>query len=676
MVKFLLILPGLPRKNKMRRQTIFVVLFFAFTCVSYSQTVNREVLSARLTGYKIDATLDPVKKTVTGKMEAYWVNNSTDNVPDLQMHMYLNAFRSNKTTFYKESGIFNKSEKIDFGYIEINSFTDIYGNELKPLTSYISPDDGNPEDMTVLRIALPEPVRPGDTIYIIVDFESKLPALTHRTGFNDDFFFVGQWFPKFGVYESAGMRFATKGGWNCHQFHYNSEFYANHSVYDVKITVPEEYVVGSGGVLLNEAISDGEGKNKTLTYRAEDIVDFAWTAWPGYSVYADTWNHVAITFLAPPERKDQVDRQLTAVKNALEYLTEKVGPYPWTHLTFVDPPSKGQGAGGMEYTTIFTSQSANRIPESFHIPELVTVHEFGHAYFMGILASNEFEEPWLDEGVNTFWEQRIIDHYYGENSGVLDHPLLKISDKSYSRLSYVSSEGRQLVSNREYSWNYPRDTYGMMSYFKTANILYTLMGIIGEETTDEVFREYYKRWAFRHPSGYDFIEVVNEVVTRVHGNKFGPDLNWFFDQTLFGTGLVDYKVLRFLNTRVPSFKGMKIENDSLVLESDYSKKDTLYKSTVQLERLGDVMLPVDVQIHFDNNNTIMETWDGKARYKDFIYTGTGKVDWVKIDPEYKIRMDVNFINNSYTNIPDQIPVRSFTHKFIAFMQFFINFISL
>ena len=169
------------------------------------------------------------------------------------------------------------------------------------------------------------------------------------------------------------MRYATKGGWNCHQFHANSEFYSNHSVYDVKITLPKKYVVGTGGLLLNE--TDAGDGNKTLIYRAEDIVDFAWTAWPGYVVFKDEWNHVKITLLLPAGRENQSERQLKAVKNSLEYFTENVGPFPWPYLTFVDPPKKGDGAGGMEYTTLFTSASFSGVPEYLHLPEVVTIHE-------------------------------------------------------------------------------------------------------------------------------------------------------------------------------------------------------------------------------------------------------------------------------------------------------------
>jgi hypothetical protein len=656
--------------NRVIALIIFLALFFN---KGSAQIVNSSPLSQRVTGYKMDVELDPVTKTVSGTMEAYWVNISTDKVPDIQLHMYLNAFRSNKSTFNNESGRSPGSSKDDAGWVEIKSMTDRKGNDLTQHMAFISPDDGNKDDMTVLSVIMPEPVAPKDTVFLNIKFKSKLPSHIRRTGYSDDFFFIAQWFPKFGVYELTGMRYAVKAGWNCHQFHANSEFYSNYSVYDVNITVPEKFIVGSGGMLLDEK-KTGDGK-KILKYRAEDIVDFAWTAWPGYAVATDQWKHVKITFLYPPERKDQVTRQLTAVKNALEYFSENVGPFPWPHLTFVDPPSKGAGAGGMEYTTIFTSESATGLPGYIHLPEMVTIHEFGHAYFMGILASNEFEEPWLDEGVNSFLEERIVDHYYGAG-GMIDHPWLKIGDESLARASYISSGSNKVVTNGEFSWNYPHGTYGMMSYMKTATWLYTVMGIIGEDATNEVFREYYREWSFKHPSGKDFIAVFNKVVPKIYGDKFGPDMNWYFDQVTYGTGICDYRVARFYNSRNTDFEGVIINGDSIDYRKNLFKNDTIFTSTVELERLGEITLPVEVLVHFDNGVHILENWDGKSRYKDYSYNGKRKIDWVKVDPDYKIKMDVNYINNSMTLEPDRKPVRRITDKLIGFMQFFISFISL
>jgi hypothetical protein len=637
-----------------------------------SQIINKKPLSTRQTYYKINAELDVSKKIVKCEMEAYWVNKSFDFVPDVQMHLYMNAFRSNKTTFNIESGLTGKLKESEIGSIDIKSIEDRNGLDLIPHMQYISPDDGNKDDRTVLKITLPEEAGPGDTVFLNITFETKLPSTIIRTGYKDNYYFVAQWFPKFGVYETPGMRYATSGTWNCHQFHSNSEFYSNHSVYDVNITIPKEYIVGSGGLLLDEKVkSDG---TKTLKYRAEDIVDFAWTAWPGYSVFTDNWRDIRITLLLPPERMEQVERQFIAVKNSLEYFSKNVGPYPWPYLTFVDPPSKGEGAGGMEYTTLFTSGSSYKMPGFIHLPEMTTIHEFGHAYFMGILASNEFEEPWLDEGVNSFWEERIADHYYGENSGFINHPWLKISDKSLSRLLYVNSASRQVVSNAEYSWNYPHGTYSMMSYMKTASWLYTFMGITGEETTNEVFREYYRKWAFRYPSGKDFIDVVNDVVKRKNGPNSGTNMDWFFNETLYGTGICDYKVSDFRNERRIIPEGSLKTDDTT--ESETRHSHLKYKAVVELERTGEVKLPVEVLVHFDNGEEVKESWDGKSRYKDYAYIGNRRIQWVKIDPEFKIRMDVNYINNSMTAKPDHVPVRRLTNKLITLLQILISSVSL
>jgi hypothetical protein len=660
----------------MKRTSILVIGVFFIIHALQAQIINKVPLSERITGYKMDVKLDTGVKTVSGNMEAFWVNKSPDTVPDIRMHLYMNAFRSNRTTFYTESGnsdweVSPGEKDIDLGWIEIKSFENNKGVDLMPAIEYISPDDGNKEDRTVLRVMLPDPAMPGDTVFVNVNFETKLPSHIRRTGYTNDFYFVAQWFPKFGVYEPAGMRYASKGGWNCHQFHANSEFYSDHSVYDVTVTLPSDYVTGSGGILISESVNE---ESKIQVFRAEDIVDFAWTAWPGYAVFKDKWNHVNITLLIPKDRIKQVDRQFTAIKHALEYLTENVGPYPWPHLTFVDPPSIGSRAGGMEYTTLFTSESSYFMPSFFHMPEMVTVHEFGHAYFMGILASNEFEEPWLDEGVNSYWEERIMDHYYGSNSGLMNHKLFKVSDKTSARLAYTMSSARQTISNNEYSWNYPHGTYGMMAYQKTATWLHTLTGIVGEETMDNVFREYYRKWAFKHPSGKDFVNVVNEVVKKEHGEEFGPDMNWFFDQTLYGTGICDYKVSGIFNRKYHKPTG-KADNTDPIKEI-WPHTDSLYTATAQLERTGDVMLPVDVLIHFTNGDEILEKWNGKERYKDFVYTGYREIQWVKIDPDFKIKMDVNYNNNSMTEKPDRKPLHRLINKMIAFIQFYLSVILL
>jgi hypothetical protein len=212
-----------------------------------------------------------------------------------------------------------------------------------------------------------------------------------------------------------------------------------------------------------------------------------------------------------------------------------------------------------------------------------------------------------------------------------------------------------------------------MSYLKTATWLYTLMGLIGEKTMDDAFKEYYRKWAFRHPSGKDFTDVVNEVVTREHGQKFGPDMNWFFNETLYGTAVCDYKVSGIKNYMFHKPEGQFDKTDTLKGEAG---TDSLYNSVAQLERSGDMTLPVDVLVHFDNGDEVLEKWDGISRVRDYTYTGHRRIEWVKIDPEFKNRMDVNFINNSMTTKPDNIPIRRLKTKFTAFIEFLMNIISI
>jgi hypothetical protein len=378
----------------------------------------------------------------------------------------------------------------------------------------------------------------------------------------------------------------------------------------------------------------------------------------------------------PPGRDDQIERQIGAVKNALEYFTNHIGPYPWPHLTLVDPPAKGGGAGGMEYTTIFTSGSTTGIPEFMLLPEMVTVHEFGHSYFMGILATNEFEEPWMDEGMNSYWETRVMDHYWGPDKGVVNHKRFWLSDKTMQRIPYVKSSDNMVIDNTPFSWSYPHGTYGMMSYSKVATWLNTMEGLLGTDTMDEIFREFYREWGFKHPVTQDFIDVANRVVKDREGDRFGEGMDWFFEQTLFGSGICDYKLDGISNSKIRSFKGVVKSDSGNVLLQNKTLNDSIYISIVRVQRLGEVMLPVEILVHFDNGTELLEFWDGKARYFDLEYEGTSRIEWAKIDPEVKLSMDINLVNNSYAVDPDHTPVKRVIRRFATYLLFFTQLISL
>lgn len=636
--------------------------------------------SDRLTRYNISVKLNTDKKTIDGKMLLHWKNPSTDPVKELQFHLYLNAFKNTKSTFMQESGgshrgfSLDESKMEEWGYVDVQSMKIVGGEDLTSKIKFIHPDDNNENDQTVISVILDKLVKPNGEIDLDITFLSKLPKIFARTGYSDDYFFVGQWFPKLGVYEPKGQRYATQGQWNCHQFHANSEFYANFSVYNVDITLPNKYVVGTGGILQSEK-DNGDG-TKTMHFRAEDIVDFAWTASPRFHIAEGQWKHVKIRVLLQPEHFSQASRHINSAIEALKYFEEHLGEYPYPYLTIIDPPFRGMGSAGMEYTTIITAGCLWGLPSGLRLTEMVTIHEFGHAYFMGILASNEFEEAWIDEGFNSYFETRIMDYAYGVNTSLVDLYGLKIGDGENTRNGYVDMSNPKIAENFRYSWDYPHGGYGSLSYQKTSTWMNTLDNMVGRETMDEIMKTFYKRWGFKHPCAKDFISIVNEVVAKNHGKKFGDNMNWYFDQVLYGSNTCDYKIASIQNTKIYPERGIIDVNGQKEMLKDSVSKKVFYKSKVVIHRIGEVCLPVEVLIRFENGEETRVAWDGKERTFDFKYERPEKIVWAKVDPENKIQIDVNLMNNSMTVEPKSSVAWKYALKFLFVLQSLMQTISI
>ena len=611
-------------------------------------------LSPRLANYQIDVTLDPATKKLTGRETLTWRNSSNDVIRELPFHLYLNAFRNDKSTFMRESGGQLRGDEIDrsakessYGFIDIVSMKTRNGEALP--YQFIQPDDANRDDRTVVRVLLSKPVGPGETIVLDIQFRAKLPKIFARTGFSRDYFLVGQWFPKIGVYEPAGTRYSTQGQWNCHQFHADSEFYADYGVYDVNITTPKEYWVGATGLMTGEKA--GPKNTKTTRWHAEDVVDFAWTASPHFQVVDGQWKRpsggaVKIELLMQPEHLHQAGRHLDAAKRALAYFDKHLGRYPFPNLTVVDPPLHASGSAGMEYPTFITAGTAWFLPDGARFPEIVTVHEFGHQYFMQLLASNEFEEAWLDEGFNQYYEGRIMDDWYGSRSSQIDLFGFRMGDLESSRDSYVHQDNPAIGSSFGNTWQLPEGQYGVLTYSKTATWLRTLEGLVSRRVMDEIMQAYLIRWRFKHPNAQSFIDIVNEIVPKRLGQRYGPDMNWFFDQALYGDKVVDYQLRSIKN----------------------KKQGSRQQSTITVQRNGDGQMPVDVRVHFDNGKELRLFWDGKARQRTFTLTEKADVVWATVDPEQKIYMDTNLNNNSLTLKPSSAPAAKFATKFLFWVE--------
>ena len=598
--------------------------------------MDSEALSDRKVVYKIDAKLDTSTRSITGHQRLSWKNPDKISVSELQFHLYLNAFKDSTSTFMREGGGehrgFSSTASDPWGGIEIERMVIVDNVELdrNPLDStsryplditdriaFIQPDDNNINDKTVISVALPAPLQPGENITLDIEFVSKLPEVVARTGWKQKangslFFMAAQWFPKLGVYEVPGQRYvpenAPSGEWSTHQFHANSEFYADFGVYEVDITVPEDYIVGASGTLVDEQRENGL---VTLSYKAEDVHDFAWTASTEFLEFYDQWEHVQLRLLVQPEHKGQAKRHFEAVKHGLNYLNKWVGPYPYENLTLVDGVG---GSNGMEYPTLITCGTTYMLPGWLRILERVTIHELAHQYFYGLIASNEAEEAWLDEGITSYLEMKIMDAAYGEGS-VVDWPWMKTSDGDFLRLGYTMSrpwEGTIYMK----SWKYNRyATFVKSTYAKPATVLKTLENYLGWERMQEVLRAYYNEWSFKHPTTVDFINTAEQVS--------GEELDWFFDQFIYGAHVVDYGVG----------------------EIDIKQEGNAFTSTFDILRLGDGVFPTAIRVSFNDGTFEDLQWDGKGSKKEFSFTRDAAVEEIYIDPFDYVWLDVNKLNN-------------------------------
>ncbi len=609
-----------------------------------------EPLSPRIANYDIQVSLDTEKNLLQGREVITWHNQCGAPLDELWLHLYLNAFRNSRTTFMKESGGVLRMLQMGregWGYIDVGAIRLPALAELDPqrLRSYrpdaedwaaplrmqaespqdwtarlefIRPDDGNPDDRSLARLALPSPLAPGEAVSIEIEFRALLPSPPFaRTGAWKEFFFVAQWFPKVAVCQD--------GQWSGHQFHANSEFFADYGVYDVRMTVPDDFVLGATGVEADRT-DNGDG-TATHVYHAEDVHDFAWTASPEFVEFTGQAQDVAIRALVQPDHAAQGPAHVEAAKLAIEYFQDHYGDYPFPNLTVVDPRRGALGAGGMEYPTLITAGTFYGRPEGVRLLETVIIHEYGHNYWYLLLASNEFRESWLDEGINSYTESRILSHAYGPEGDQLDWLGLQVNGIQMHRSRYLSLPDADPTVRRAWEY-YSRSSYGVNSYSRPAVFLETLRRHLGDGTMERILRTYSERWRFKHPTSRDFIEVAVEVA--------GPEVERFFEQALYSNAVLDYAVTSIRNKKLRrkgygfdlSVDGAGAGNgeasDPSESDPEAGEEEGLYESEVKLRRLGEFRFPVELEVVFEDGQTVRPDEQGRLHSETTgLFFGTG-----------------------------------------------------
>lgn len=641
-------------------------------------------LSSRNANYTIQVRLDPQAKTLDGKEVLEWRNTTRFSTSELWFHLYWNAWRNSRSTWLRENtlraeprgGELEKRRAEDWAYIRVDSIRVLPGGpfgeaDLTRLARYESPDDGNPDDRTVLVVPLPRPVGPGETIRVELAWKSKIPRTFARTGYRGNYFFLAQWFPKLGVFEPDGT-------WNNHQFHAATEFYSDYGLYDVQITVPQGWKVGATGIELG--VTENADGTATHRYEQGDVHDFAWTTSPDYREARRRFERsglraVDIRLLYQPEHEAQVERHFRAVEAALQYYGLWFGEYPYGHVTAIDPAYES-GAGGMEYPTLFTCGTRYWAPFGGGQPEGVTIHEAGHQFWYGLVGNNEFEHAWIDEGLNTFSEERVAEVAYGQWFFVkrFFRELVPVwlRDVRRSRIHGNGLDRYRAAARSDVpatpTFLYHPETASAITYSKTALWLTTLERMLGWDTLQKILSTFFQRYRFRHPTPEDFFNTASEVA--------GQDLSWFFDQVFYKAAVFDYAVESVESQPVRTLGYVERDGSLVIAEKPADEAAGPYETRVVVRRLQDGILPVEVLFVFEDGEQVRETWDGRELWKLYTFTRPARLAYAAVDPERKIVLDIHYTNNSRRLRPrPQFVATKWASKWMIWLQDFLQTLS-
>lgn len=584
----------------------------------------------KVVDYTLHATLDPDRHTVHGTGTLVWRNTSSKPVSELWLHLYLNGFKNQSSTFMRApiGGFRGSTVPTEWGTIDVKKFRlrDV-ADEVAELWTRAETQRPGDDDESEARVPLPKVVLPGESITIDLEWDDKLPTIVERTGFDGSFHMIAQWFPKVATLEADGT-FAH------FPFHHLGEFYADYGRFDVTLDVPERFQIGATGPTVSTETKDGRRIERHVQ---DDVHDFAWTAWDRFETRRERMGDVEVKILYPKGSASDAERELAAIRFALPFFGERFGPYPYGVLTLVHPPVTATEAGGMEYPTLITTGGgAPWTPEGIRVLELTTVHEFGHQYFYGLLGSNEDKWPFLDEGLNSFAEATALRAWKGAGSAI-DLFGLRIGDTEAQaeRARHFEHDEPVAQSAEQFERG---SAYGSLVYSRTATILETLRRVYGEVAFDRALGVYARKFRFAHPTPTDLIETVRlELGTRPAEN---------LHSALFDKAWVDFTV-GSLSSR-PSRKPLGIfdvDGKRETVRTAQAGAGATYEGSVLIVRRGTLSVPVIVEMVAEDGTRTRREWDGVGGAIRLPYSGASALKAVVVDPDHRVLLDDDPTNN-------------------------------
>lgn len=541
--------------------------------LSYDISVGLAVDTRRLVGHE----------TITWEVPG---GKAVERVP---LHLYLNAFRNSASTWMRGATAlrgFDVEKYLDafddpWGMIAIQKITQVIPgktpSELSPPPNpspaessdavdakdaappvedededknlpleyrFVSPDDGNANDRTLIEVELAEPVQPGDKLILSVKFVARLPVPVARTGGMEHYFHIAQWFPKLGMYEVVGTDNAQSDGFAARQFHGPTEFYAEYADFNVSMQVPRGYRVVATGEQLGDVIRSATGYVE-YEFAQRGVHDFAWVASDTITIDKGVFKPsvgppIELSIVVPAGQENLVPQMRQTAESTFDLMSRRVGPYPYSTMKVVAPPYGVRQTGGMEYPTLVTTTPGDDLLTSWplenaHLNDGTTAHEVIHNYFYGLVGSNEQRHAFLDEGFTTFWTHQVEKELYRNiEVSIAGFPLdYQELGRGRSTLFDIKETAKESILRSPANLFY-QGTHGPQIYFRSLAIFETLSRRFGVAEVDKLFSTYFARHRFRHPGPDDFIDVAKEVLS-------APAFAFLTEQ-FFAKELPDYAV--------------------------------------------------------------------------------------------------------------------------------------
>lgn len=571
----------------MRISLTIYILFLTTFCFGQ---INRQADWQQNVDYNIQVSLDDENHLLNAHIEMVYTNNSPDELNEIWIHLWPNAYKNNQTAFAKQQ-LRNNSTSFYFakerkrGYIDSLAFTTANGDSLQL--------ESHPEHIDIAKLILNQPLKSGESITISSPFRVKIPGSYSRMGHVRNSYQISQWYPKPAVYDV--------NGWNIMPYLDQGEFYSEFGTFEVAITLPSNYAVAATGELQDSAEMEwiaerilyykGNTKRtedevassallKTLHYKQENIHDFAWFAdkefyiWESQQMLPDSSREIKTYVYSRSEYDENV---IKYVNEGVEHYSEKVGNYPYQHATAVIGPLKS--GGGMEYPMVTILSSTDRT---------TVVHEVGHNWFYGIIGTNERAHPWMDESINTYYENRHSQEKKYSSRGKDYLNRYSASQRFADGLSIVYANA--LARNKDQAVNltseeFTSSNYGGIIYGKGAYMFSLLQQHLGDSLFDAAMQNFYQEWKYKHPLPGDFRASIVQST--------GDSLEWFFEDLLNTTKNYDYKI--------SAIKFKNVSDEDLAAGKD--------NYLVKVKNTGKVAAPFQILTIDEDGSLIRSRWD-------------------------------------------------------------------